>query len=95
LLRRPADIGTLVALQSQMLDALWKTLKPGGRMLYATCSILPQENAQQVSAFLSKQADARVIPIEIGCGKAVEIGHQLLPQPGGHDGFYYALLEKC
>lgn len=95
LLRRPSDIAPLVALQAQILNSVWKTLKPGGRMLYATCSILPQENAMQVKAFLEQHSDATEIPLHLNCGKAVEVGVQLLPQPNGHDGFYYALLEKC
>ena len=58
-LRRETDIVNLVKLQSKILDAVWQLLKPGGVMLYATCSILPQENELQLQQFLSRQADAR------------------------------------
>ncbi|WP_421867840.1 16S rRNA (cytosine(967)-C(5))-methyltransferase RsmB [Motiliproteus sp.] len=93
-LRQAKDIATLAHLQGQILRNLWPMLKPGGRLLYATCSVLPQENAEQISAFLADQADARELPLEADWGIACSAGRQLFAQPGGHDGFYYALLEK-
>jgi 16S rRNA (cytosine967-C5)-methyltransferase len=101
LLRRPADIQTLLTLQTHILDATWPLLRPGGILLYATCSVLPQENAQQVMAFVARQTDAQALTIDAGWGHAVEIGRQILPgdnvganEAGGMDGFYYACLTK-
>ncbi len=94
-LRRADDISALSATQKSMLKRLWELLKPGGRLLYATCSILPQENTHIIADFLAEQADARPVPMTISGDIAVPVGLQLLPQPQGHDGFYYALLEKC
>jgi 16S rRNA (cytosine967-C5)-methyltransferase len=73
---------------------LWQTLKPGGQLLYATCSLLQRENSERVSAFVARQSDARVIPLQLTGDAGVEVGVQWLPQPGGHDGFYFALLQK-
>jgi 16S rRNA (cytosine967-C5)-methyltransferase len=81
-LRRADDFRNLSRQQARLLDALWPLLASGGKMLYATCSIYPQENQQQLSSFLAKYSDARCLNQE-----------QLLPTVH-HDGFYYALLEK-
>ncbi len=88
-LRRPADIAKFARQQAAILDALWQTLAPGGKLLYATCSIFPEENAQQIESFLARQADASLLalPPELGNG-------QLLPDDD-HDGFYYALLQRA
>lgn len=94
LLRQPADIDGLVAVQAQILDAIWPLLKPGGMLLYATCSVLPQENAQQVAAFLARQPAARHKVLTVEWGQAVEFGRQVLSGTAGMDGFYYACLEK-
>lgn len=94
LLRNAEDIAKLAALQLQLLQALWTTLKPGGRLVYATCSVLPTENTQVVEQFLTQQADARHDSITAPWGIAQPCGRQLLPQPQGHDGFYYACLLK-
>lgn len=91
--RRETDISALTAIQAHLLDQLWRTLKPGGVMLYATCSILPDENANQISAFLQRQTDAQLQPINANWGQG-EIGKQILPGDKGMDGFYYALLRK-
>lgn len=95
LLRRPKDIEFLLQVQDRLLTQLWRTLKPGGRLLYATCSILPQENNDRIAAFLQRQTDARLLPITLAGDAPAEFGVQWLPQPGGHDGFYFALLEKA
>lgn len=92
--RTANDIAKLAALQWQIINALWTTLKPGGRMLYATCSILPAENEQIVQRFCTAQDDARSIAITADWGVARDYGRQLFPQVDGHDGFYYALIEK-
>ena len=93
-LRREEDIDKLAAIQTQVLAALWPTLKPGGRLLYATCSVLPAENDDVVDGFLRTRDDARTLPIDVPWGRPTARGHQLFPVDGGHDGFYYALLEK-
>ena len=95
LLRRREDIDQLTALQADILRRAWSWLKPGGRMLYATCSVLPQENSLQVEAFLAEQSDAREEILQGDWGIACNAGRQLFPQHGGHDGFYYALLHKA
>ena len=94
LLRRETDIVSLVKTQSKMLDALWAVLKPGGNLLYATCSILPDENSLQIQAFLDRQPDAKEIPIKASWGYEQPQGRQILPGQQDMDGFYYALLEK-
>ncbi len=95
LLRRREDIDQLTQLQADILKRAWSWLKPGGRLLYATCSVLPQENSLQVEAFLATQADARENVLHADWGIACTAGRQLFPQTGGHDGFYYALLHKA
>jgi 16S rRNA (cytosine967-C5)-methyltransferase len=92
--RREADLAALTALQARLLDALWPLLAPGGRLLYATCSILQAENAGQVGAFLSRTADARVEPLDDSYGHAAGAGRQRLPGEHGMDGFFYARLRK-
>lgn len=94
LLRNAEDIAKLAALQLQLLQALWTTLKPGGRLVYATCSVLPTENTRVVEQFVAQQVDARHDPITAPWGIAQPCGRQLLPQIQGHDGFYYACLTK-
>jgi 16S rRNA (cytosine967-C5)-methyltransferase len=89
-LRRKTDIDELRQLQSKMLDALWQKLKPGGILLYATCSILPQENEQQINAFLKRQNDAEAMPIN----KAQGFGRQVFPGEAEMDGFFFARLKK-
>jgi 16S rRNA (cytosine967-C5)-methyltransferase len=82
-LRREGDIRRFAQTQTAILDALWPLLKPGGKLLYATCSVFPEENGAQIDAFLVRQADATQLQTE-----------QLLPLED-HDGFYYALLRKA
>lgn len=94
LLRRPADIDQLAKLQQRLLTALWPTLADGGILLYATCSVLRAENDQQLAAFLAAEPSAVVEPIVADWGEPCQYGRQLLPQPGSHDGFYYAKLRK-
>ena len=95
LLRRETDIVSLAKTQAKMLDVLWPILKPGGRLLYATCSILPDENVQQIDSFLARQTEASEVIIEAGWGTAQKYGRQILPGQQDMDGFYYALLEKA
>jgi 16S rRNA (cytosine967-C5)-methyltransferase len=93
-LRRESDIKALVELQAQILDAIWPLLKPGGMLVYATCSVLPQENAEQIIAFEKRQSDAQVKIIEAQWGLPATVGQQVLTGSSGMDGFYYACLEK-
>ena len=93
-LRRQADIAGFAELQGRILDGLWPLLAPGGTLLYCTCSVLPQENADVVGAFLERRQDAAEEALPREAGEACRHGRQLLPRPGGHDGLYYALLRK-
>jgi 16S rRNA (cytosine967-C5)-methyltransferase len=92
--RRAEDIAPLAALQARLLDALWPRLAPGGRLLYATCSLLPEENARQVESFLARTPQARALPLEARFGRESGPGRQRLPGEAGMDGFYYALLGR-
>jgi 16S rRNA (cytosine967-C5)-methyltransferase len=94
LLRRPQDIDRLVALQAAILEAMWPLLKPGGMLVYATCSVLPQENHEQLQRFVAGRADAREKKITADWGVATTVGRQILPGQDGMDGFYYACIEK-
>ncbi len=94
ILRKATDIAKLAALQLALLKALWQTLTPGGRLVYATCSVLPTENSDVIQAFVEQQEDAQHDPIDADWGIAQTYGRQLFPQNHGHDGFYYACLTK-
>ncbi|TPH13219.1 16S rRNA (cytosine(967)-C(5))-methyltransferase RsmB [Litorilituus lipolyticus] len=90
-LRKSSDIDALVVLQQQILKSIWSLLKPGGTLLYATCSILPEENSQQIAKFIQDNTDAQLIAIT---DEEDDIGWQLLPDDKNMDGFYYAKLIK-
>ena len=94
LLRRAEDIEPLQALQKNILNAVWPLLAPGGIMLYATCSILKQENEQQIDAFLAEHPDAVELPIDAAWGFAGSHGRQILTGESAMDGFYYARIGK-
>lgn len=94
-LRTPEEIARLAELQDQLLDSLWPLLKPGGILVYATCSVMPRENSQRVAAFVQRQADAIHEPLVADWGVGQDFGRQLLPQQRGHDGFFYARLRKA
>lgn len=94
LLRRAEDIGQLQALQKSILQAVWPLLAPGGSLLYATCSILKQENERQVQAFLAEHSDAVELLIEADWGAAGVCGRQILTGDSAMDGFYYARIGK-
>ncbi|SFC42053.1 16S rRNA (cytosine967-C5)-methyltransferase [Marinospirillum celere] len=95
LLRRETDIGALAEQQQRLLKALWPLLKPGGTLVYATCSILPEENDHSLANFTYQHPDAKLEPIEADWGQPTRWGRQLLPQNNGQDGFYYAVLVKA
>lgn len=86
-LRRESDIAAFAATQQAIIDALWRTLAPGGKMLYATCSVFAEENGRQVDAFVARHADARQLPTPIAA-------QQINLPDAEHDGFFYALLRK-
>lgn len=92
-LRRESDIAELVQLQAKILDALWHKLKPNGTLLYATCSILPAENREQIKAFLARTPDARLQALHDN-DSPDHPGWQRLPGEDNMDGFYYAKLTK-
>ncbi len=94
LLRRAADMPALVDRQRILLDRLWTSLAPGGTLLYVTCSILPEENEDQIAAFLARTPHAREHPIALPWALARAHGVQLLPGTEETDGFYYARLTK-
>jgi 16S rRNA (cytosine967-C5)-methyltransferase len=93
-LRREADITPLVAQQERLLEAAWSVLKPGGMLLYSTCSIIPGENDGQIARFLARHPDAAARRLEAQWGRALSAGWQILPGEDGMDGFYYACLDK-
>jgi len=90
-LRKADDISKLVELQQQILKKVWLLLKPGGTLLYATCSVLPEENSEQIQHFIENTFDAELIPI---AQSTQTIGWQILPSDQDMDGFYYAKLKK-
>jgi 16S rRNA (cytosine967-C5)-methyltransferase len=92
--RRPTDIAALTELQARLLDAAWAVLKPGGALVYATCSLLKQENQHQVEAFLARTADARIDPLPDAFGHDGGGTRQRLPGEHDGDGFFYARLLK-
>jgi 16S rRNA (cytosine967-C5)-methyltransferase len=93
-LREFSDIDVLMDQQQKLLNGLWACLKPGGLLLYATCSILPDENTKVIAGFLKATNNATLIPIKSDWGMNTGSGTQLFPQENGHDGFFYALLSK-
>jgi 16S rRNA (cytosine967-C5)-methyltransferase len=93
--RTEEDIDEVVAIQASILKALWPLLKPDGKLLYATCSILPQENTLQMQHFLAEEPTAKEIPITAEWGEDSDTpGRQIFPGTHGMDGFFYCLLEK-
>jgi 16S rRNA (cytosine967-C5)-methyltransferase len=94
LLRRESDIVPLAGIQLGLLNALWQTLKPGGRLVYATCSVFPQENHRIIRRFLKQTDHAALLEPDLLWGRDTGAGRQLLPTPQSHDGFFYAVLEK-
>jgi 16S rRNA (cytosine967-C5)-methyltransferase len=93
--RRAGDIAQLAAEQRRLLNALWPALASGGRMVYATCSLLREENERVVEGFLSTHADARVLAVEFPAGHNAGPGWQILPGEGGLDGMFYAVIAKA
>ncbi len=95
ILREPEDIARYKEQQLQLLSALWPLLKSGGRLVYTTCSVLPEENEKMVFGFCQEHPDANPQSIALKTGFPQKIGYQLLPSPELQDGFYYAVLNKA
>ena len=91
--RRQSDTAEFRRTQAQLLDAVWRVLAPGGKLLYATCSVFPEENGAQVQEFLLRRPDAEMLPHPRLPGWDGDIEGQILPSAVS-DGFYYALLRK-
>ncbi len=94
-LRRPADINAVRDEQQRLLDSLWPLLGSGGMLLYATCSVLPEENVAQTAWFLRTHGDAVERPLDVSWGHECDAGRQILPGEDDMDGFYYACLQKA
>jgi 16S rRNA (cytosine967-C5)-methyltransferase len=103
LLRRPTDIAAMAAIQLDLLKACFRMLAPGGRLLYCTCSVLPEENEGVLATFLRAERRARIAPVPLAAevpgarmGAQIDVlGVQLLPgMEAGTDGFHYACVEK-
>lgn len=94
-LRRAADLPALCAQQDRLLDGLWPLLAPGGRLVYATCSVLADENARRIAGFLARTPDARALDVvPAWFGVASGAGRQHFPGDDGLDGFFYAVLAR-
>ncbi len=94
ILRHADDLAALTALQQQMLSELWPLLVPDGILLYSTCSVLREENDQQIGRFLDAHPDASELPIADVWGHTAAHGRQVLPGEDAMDGFYYAAILK-
>ncbi len=95
LLRRASDIDKLIDLQRNILEAIWPLLKPGGKLLYSTCSIFKDENERQVERFVQNHENAKLIgPNSVQWGQQRPGGRQIFPGTHNMDGFFYACLRK-
>lgn len=94
-LRRPDDIDEARRRQEMLLEALWPTLAPGGRLLYATCSILRFEGADVIDDFVAREPSARLCRIHGEWAWPESAGVRIRPGQNGMDGFFYALLERA
>ena len=95
-LRRPTDIAQLAGIQAHLLATLWPLLKPGGRLVYCTCSVFRAEGEQQIQTFVAHHTDALLMPSPGHLLPQSSVGKTVFPDNlmREHDGFYYALLEK-
>jgi 16S rRNA (cytosine967-C5)-methyltransferase len=92
--RRPDDIPVLAAQQARLLDSLWPLLGPGGKLVYATCSVLRAENDDIIGSFLERTPDAVPEPIAATWGSPTRHGRQVLTGTDNMDGFYFARLVR-
>ncbi|AWW33710.1 16S rRNA (cytosine(967)-C(5))-methyltransferase [Mannheimia varigena] len=91
-LRQENDIAELAELQGKILNSLWNRLKPNGILLYSTCSVLPEENSEQIQRFVQTMPNAKLVEMDFNSEKVLE--KQFFPQHNGGDGFFYAKLQK-
>jgi 16S rRNA (cytosine967-C5)-methyltransferase len=94
LLRTPEDITAITTVQHDLLNALWPLLSANGIMVYATCSIIPEENELQIAAFMQRHPDCQAISLNKPWGHALNYGIQILPGENHMDGFFYSVLMK-
>jgi len=92
-LRTERALQKIIKRQLKILDAMWQLLKPGGMLLYVTCSVFKAENEDQVTALLQRQDDAELAEMSVPWGRG-QTGRQILPGDEKMDGFYFALLKK-
>ncbi|MFT7775680.1 16S rRNA (cytosine(967)-C(5))-methyltransferase RsmB [Roseateles sp.] len=93
-LRRPDDIAALARIQAELLDALWPLLAPGGRLVYATCSVFRAEGQAQLDAFLQRQPDAKSHAVPGFTGHLLPLADNAAQTSPPLDGFFYALLTR-
>ncbi|MFQ6021445.1 MAG: 16S rRNA (cytosine(967)-C(5))-methyltransferase RsmB [Acidiferrobacterales bacterium] len=93
--RTLADVRKLVSTQARILESLWPLLTSGGKLLYVTCSIFPNENENQVDDFIVRHGDTDVVGLSLAWGVPRRVGIQILPGERDMDGFYYACLQKA
>lgn len=93
-LRKESDIDALTKTQNELLRAAWALLTPGGKLLYCSCSIVRAENEQIITQFIDTTPSAQLIELKIANTISTQVGLYLLPSKGGHDGFYFSLLQK-
>ena len=93
ILRQPGDIASFGAQQLAILKGLWPALKPGGRLLYVTCSLLKAENDSIIATFTDDE-ESIIHSLSLGQGRPTQFGWQTLPHPSGGDGLFFSLLEK-
>lgn len=94
LLRTAADVAAVTQLQHDLLRNIWPLLAPKGIMVYATCSVMPEENEQQIAHFIANQADCKFLEQKQPWGHFTGHGWQILPGENNMDGFFYSALEK-
>lgn len=94
LLRTESDIQAIVTLQADILASIWPLLRSGGMMVYATCSVMKEENEQQIANFISRHPDCSCVSGDKPWGIDTGYGWQMLPGQNNNDGFFYSVLIK-
>ena len=94
LLRTNEEVLTVSEIQKNLLQVMWPLLAPGGMMVYATCSVMAEENERQIAAFSTSHSDCKVQQGTWSWGRATGHGQQILPGEQGMDGFFYSVLVK-
>lgn len=92
--KTPRDLLKLIPEQQSLLQTLMQVLKPGGLLLYCTCSIFPEENDEQIKNFMANNPAAELMPFSLPVGRATTYGWQILPGEGQMDGFFYCKIHK-